>query len=79
MEQLRPMALNDISYKMFMSVINNKIENHIARNRCSLDTQAGFTAGSRTEDNLLTLQYCVLSSFEQRKPLIVTAIDFTRA
>lgn len=38
-----------------------------------------FTAGSRTEDNLLVLKYCVLSSFKQRKPLIVTARDFSKA
>ena len=60
-KQLRPIALTDVSYKLFMTIIGKK-----------LDTQAGFTTGSMIEDNLFTLQYCIERSFKLRRPLIVT-------
>ena len=51
-KQLRPIALTDVSYKLFMTIIGNKIDAHLLENHEKLDTQAGFTTGSMIEDNL---------------------------
>ena len=64
-KQLNPIALSDVSYKLFMTIIGKKIDANLLENHEKLDTQAGFTTGSMIEDNLFTLQYCI-----ERKPLI---------
>ena len=58
-KDLRPIALTDIglSYKIYMSLIKDKIEKHIKRNDEALENQAGFTKGSRVEDNIVILNY----------------------
>ena len=77
--KLRPIALTDISYKLFMSINGQKIENHIIRNGEQMDTQAGFTTERQIEDNLFILQYCIEQSYIKKKPLIVTCIDYSKA
>ena len=77
--QLRPRALTDISYKLYMTIQGRKIDNHIIDNNEQIETQAGFTKGSQIEDNLFILQYCIEKTYKQRKPLIVTCIDYTKA
>ena len=78
-KDLRPIALTNISYKIFMKVVGEKIEEHIALNGENKNTQSGFTKGSRIEDNLFILQYCIESTFFFNKPLVVTSIDFSKA
>ena len=78
-KDLRPIALSNISYKLFMAIVRNRIEDHLEANRAMIDRQAGFTKGSRIEDNLFLLKYCVMSSFKNKNSLIVTAIDFSKA
>jgi len=56
-EQLRPIALNNYSYNIFMSIIRNKIEEHICRNNETVEVQSGFTKGCRIENNLLIQYY----------------------
>ena len=77
--QLRPIALTDISYKLYMTIQGRKIDNHIIDNNEQIETQAGFTKGGQIEDNLFILQYCTEKTYKQRKPLIVTCIDYTKA
>ena len=78
-KQLRPIALTDSSYKIYMSVIRNKIEEHLRVNKEIMEIQAGFTDKGRVEDNLFLLQYCVEQSYRKKKPLFVTAIDYAKA
>ena len=78
-KQLRPIALTDVSYKLFMTIIGKKIDAHLLENHEKLDTQAGFTTGSMIEDNLFTMQYCIERSFKLRRPLIVTCLDYSKA
>ena len=78
-KQLRPIALTNISYKIFMSLIKNEIEEHLDRNGEMKETQAGFTEGGRVEDNLFILQYCVEESLKMRKSLIIVSVDFKKA
>ena len=77
--QLRPIALSNFSYKMLMSILRDEIDKHIKENNWEMERQTGFTKGCRLEDNLLVLKYCINSSFKNKKPLIITAIDFSKA
>lgn len=76
---LRPIALTDASYKLYMSMIKNKIEQHLRENNEIMEIQAGFTRSGRVEDNLFLLNYCVEESYCKKKPLYVTAIDYSKA
>ena len=77
--ELRPIALTNISYKIFMAILKEEIENHIEMNGEKLETQAGFTKGGRIEDNLFILSHCVERSYKEKKGLVVIAIDFKKA
>ena len=78
-KDLRPIALTNISYKLFMSIVKNEIEEHLEKNGEMKETQAGFTAGGRIEDNLFILQYCIEETFRKKKSLIVISVDFKKA
>ena len=78
-KELRPIALTNISYKLFMSLIKNEIEDHLERNGEMKENQAGFTEGGRVEDNLFIMQYCVEETYKLKKSLIVIAIDFKKS
>ena len=78
-KDFRPIALANISYKLFMSTIKNQIEEHILLNNLRKDNQTGFTKGGRIEDNLFILQHLVERTYKLNKPLIVISIDFSKA
>ena len=75
-DELRPIALTNVSYKMFMTLIKDEIEDHLRRADAIIETQAGFTKGGRIEDNLFILNYCVEASFKKKTPLFVASIDY---
>lgn len=78
--ELRPLAITNISYKLFMSTaIKNKIEEHIVENGEVKETQSGFTNKGRIENNLFVLKYCKDKSYEMKTPLVVIAVDFSKA
>ena len=77
--EFRPIALTNVSYKIFMGVCKNAIVKHMESN-CNLeDVQAGFTKDRRLEDNLFLLQYCIGESKSKCKPLIIASVDFSKA
>lgn len=78
-KQLRPIALTNISYKIFMSLVRNYLEEHIRDNGLENEAQSGFTDGGRIENNLFILKYCIEKSKLMKKPLIVTSIDYSKA
>ena len=78
-KDLRPIALTNTSYKIFMSLLKDEIDDHIYSNDESKETQAGFTKGARIEDNLFILQYVVQESLKRKQQLIMTAVDFKKA
>ena len=78
-KQIRPIALTDVSYKLFMTILGNKIDQHILENNEKMETHAGFTTCSMIEDNLFASQYCIEGSFKLKRPLIVTCLDYSKA
>ena len=78
-KELRPISLINISYKIFMKIMRERIDNHLRENEEEKEEQTGFTKGKRIEDNLFILQYCIRKTYEQRKQLYVAAIDFKKA
>ena len=78
-KDLRPIALTNVSYKLYMSLLKEKLEQYLERTEETLEIQAGFTKGGRIENNLLILQYCAESSFKMKKPLVVVSIDYSKA
>ena len=78
--ELRPIAMTNVSYKLFMSVVvKNPIEKHIISNKVMKENQSGFTEKGRLENNLIILKYCIDKSFRDKKTLYVTTVDFSKA
>ena len=77
----RPIAITNISYKIFMSYIREKIEEHLRLNNLIKDNQIGFTGGGRIEYNHMILQYIVekTKKEDEDRQLIITALDFKKA
>ena len=78
-DELRPIALTNIDYKINMSAIKNHIEEQVTENEENKETQAGFTKKGKIEDNIFILQHCIEYSKKNKKPLIVISIDFRKA
>ena len=78
-KDFRPLALTDISYKIFMSILRNRIEEHIENNKEIKEEQAGFTKGARIEDNIAIIHHLIKDARVRKKQLIITGIDFTKA
>lgn len=76
---LRPIALANSSYKIFMGIVRQKIEDHIKESGLRSDLQAGFTEDRRVTDNLYILKYCIYETFKNKNTLIVTSLDFKKA
>ena len=78
-KELRPIALTNMPYKLFMSLVKNEIEEHLEENRGLKEIQAGFTMGGRIEDDILILQYLVEETYKMKKSLIVISVNFRKA
>ena len=77
--EFRPIALTNVGYKIFMSVLKRKIVEHLTLNEDINEFQSGFTKGRRTEDNVLILSYCVGDSKNRKKIFVLGAVDFKKA
>ena len=75
----RPISVTDVVYKIFMTVIKNRIEEHLEKNHLIKENQTGFTKGGKKEENLFILQYLVGKAFKRKKTLIVITIDYSKA
>ena len=78
-KDLRPIALTNATYKLFMGILKTKIEHHIRYIKEESEVQAGFTKNRRISDNLIVLDYCVKESFKRKKNLYLISIDFQKA
>ena len=77
--QLRPVALTDASYKLFMNLYKGKIEEHLENNCLLNELQIGFTKRRRIEDNMIILHECKENAFKTKTQLIVIAVDYQKA
>ena len=77
--ELRPIALTNIAYKIFMGIIKSKLEEHLEENKLMDELQAGATKGRETIDNVQILQYCIEKTFERKQELYLISIDFAKA
>ena len=77
--QLRPIALTDCSYKILMSLIKKRVEEHLENNALLNEMQAGFTKSRRVEDNIIILYECKEEAYRRKKQLIVISIDYKKA
>ena len=66
----RPIALLNISCKVYMSFIRDEIENHLKVNYLGRENQMGFTKGARPEYSHFILQYIIDMTIgpEEKKP-----------
>ena len=67
---LRPIALTNATYKLFMGILNTKVEHHIRQIQEESELQAGFTKNRRLADNLYILDYYIKESFKKKNPLL---------
>lgn len=77
--ELRPLAMTNVSYKLFMSLIKEKLNDHLMKNEAFSVYQAGFTKNRRIEDNIFMLKYCITDSKKRKKPLYIAADDLAKA
>ena len=75
----RPIALTNVGYKSFMSLVKDKIGDHIKQVEEETKFQSGFTGGRKLEANLFILQYCIEISNKRGELLFVMAIVFATA
>ena len=77
--ELRPIALLDYSYKILMGILKNKITDHLIANNSIDDQQTGATSKRRVTENIFILDYCVNKSFNMKKQLYVLSVDYMKA
>ena len=77
--EFRPICLNDMSYKITMKLMKEKLIAHIDNNLLGNETQAGFTKNSRVENNVFILNYVIKDSYRRNEKLYICAIDFAKA
>ena len=76
---LRPVAITDVSYKLFMGIMKNKVEKHLEREDKQSEFQSGATSGRRVTDNIFITSYCIEKTYINKKILFILGIDFTKA
>ena len=77
--EFRPIALTNISYKLLMGILKNKIMTHLKQNDAINDFQTGATQGRRVTENIFIFNYCIEKSYIRKKSLYALSIDFSKA
>ena len=78
-DQLRPLAMTDVSYKIMMAMVREEIDRHIEENNMRHHEQAGFTRGGNIMDNMVIIQQCIEDTYRTRESLFVVSVDFCKA
>ena len=77
--ELRPIALTNNAYKIFMAIVKGRIEKHLKENDLIEELQSGSTIGKGTIDNIYILQYCINETFKRKDELFMISVDFSKA
>ena len=78
-DDLRPIALTNVLYKIFMGILKKIIEKHIKTNDSVNEMQMGSTKDRRAVDNLFLLDYCINKTYESKSKLFAISIDYSKA
>ena len=62
-----------------MGILKSKMESPIREIRQDSEVQAGFTGHRRIADNVFILDYCISTSFKNRKEVYLISVDFAKA
>lgn len=73
----RPISLLPTLYKLFSSIINNRISETI--DKCQPIEQAGFRKGFSTIDHIHTLELIIEKYMEKQTPLYIAFVDYKKA
>jgi len=73
----RPISLLSHVYKLFMTIIGNRITDDLYS--CFPDSQAAYQPGRGTTEQIFALCQMIEKSIEFNKPLYMIFIDFTKA
>ena len=73
----RPISLLSHVYKLFMTIIGNRITEDLYS--CFPDSQAAYQPGRGTIEQIFALSQLIEKSIEYNKPLYMVFIDFTKA
>ena len=73
----RPISLLSHVYKLFMTIIGNRITDDLYS--CFPDSQAAYQPGRGTIEQIFALSQMIEKSIEFNKPLYMIFIDFTKA
>ena len=75
----RPIALTTVGYKLFMSLLKDRmVEQELTDFRVK-SLQSGFMSGRRLEENTFILSQVVEECYQGRNELWVVAVDFSKA
>ena len=73
----RPISLLSHVYKLFMTIIGNRITDDLYS--CFPESQAAYQPGRGTVEQIFALSQIIEKSIEFNKPLYIVFIDFTKA
>ena len=76
---LRPIALTNVLYKIFMGIFKTIIEYHVRTNDRVNEMQMGSTKDRRVTDNLFLFKYCIDKTFRSKSKLFAIAIGYSKA
>ena len=73
----RPITVIPILYKLFAMLLFRRLTPHLDREQCA--DQAGFRAGYRTDDHILTTTLLMQKAEEHQITLWIAACDYQKA
>ena len=78
-KNLRPISLTNVSQKMFMKIVRDRIESDVKVTKEEKEEQSGFTTGKQIKHNIYMVQQCIRKTYKRRKQLLIAAINFKKA
>lgn len=78
-QDMRPIALNNVLYKIFSTIINSRLSDGISRTRFLSDTQKGFTQREGVLEHGFTVDSMLLRAHRGEEDISLAFIDFSDA